>query len=208
MNQNLYYCMHIKIWVNLTYKKIVGPYFCGHYSLMWLGLLHRHYQLTSTWTKNHTRLMAYFYYCISKLVTKSSVLLLATLFIFSMCYRIAFLKILNTCLELIPTRNSLPIHCQPWITHNLKRFSRRKQHAYNYACIIKNPSDWLQYNNIKKQSHQECHSAYNNYVQNLINPNTNAISKCLWNFIKSKKHDLTGVGPFVHNGIMYADPQD
>ena len=30
----------------------------------------------------------------------------------------------------------------------------------------------------------------------------------LWNFIKSKKHDHTGVGPLVHNGTMYTDPQD
>ena len=45
------------------------------------------------------------------------------------------------------------------------------------------------YNNIKKQSRQECRSAYNNYVQNLIDPNTKAISKR----IKSKNHDHTGL---------------
>ena len=120
----------------------------------------------------------------------------------------SFLKILNTCLELIPTRNSLPIHRQPWITRNLKRLSRRKQRAYNRARITNDPSDWLRYNNIKKQTRQECRSAYNNYVQNLINPNTNAISKRLWSFMKSKKHDHTGVGPLVHDGTMYTDPQD
>ena len=95
----------------------------------------------------------------------------------------SFLKIPNICLELIPTRNSLPIHRQPWITRNLKRLSRRKQRAYNRARITNNPSDWLRYNNIKKQTRQECCSAYNSYVQNLINPNTNAISKRLWSFI-------------------------
>ena len=30
----------------------------------------------------------------------------------------------------------------------------------------------------------------------------------LLNFIKSKKHDHTGVGPLVHNGTMYTDPHD
>ena len=118
----------------------------------------------------------------------------------------SFLKILNTCLELIPTRNSLPTHRQSWITHNLKRLSRRKQHAYNHARITNNPYDWLRYNNIKKQTRQECRSAYKNYVQSLINPNTNAISKHLWSFIKSKKRDHTGVVPLVHDGTTYTDP--
>ena len=119
----------------------------------------------------------------------------------------SFLKILNTCLELIPTRNSLPTHRQPWITRNLKWLSRRKQCAYNRACINNNLCDWLRYN-IKKQSCQECCSAYNHYVQNLINPTTNAISKRLWSFIKSKKRDYTGAGPLVHDGATYTDPQD
>ena len=49
---------------------------------------------------------------------------------------------------------------------------------------------------------------HNNYVQNLITPNTKTISKHLWSFIKNKKCDHTGVGPLIHGGTTYTDPQD
>jgi len=39
---------------------------------------------------------------------------------------------------------------------------------------LNKPSDWLPYN-IKKQCRQECCTAYNNYMQNVVNPNTKAI---------------------------------
>ena len=42
----------------------------------------------------------------------------------------------------------------------------------------------------------------------LYDPNTNAISKHLWSFIKSRKHDHTGVGLLFHDKTMYTDPQD
>ena len=45
----------------------------------------------------------------------------------------------------------------------------------------------------------------NNYVQNLVNPNTKAISKMFMDLHQSKKHDQTGVGPLSYGGKMYTD---
>ena len=109
-------------------------------------------------------------------------------------------------MELIPTKTNPSNHRQPWITCKIKNLSWKKQHAYNHARLTNTPSNWLHYNNIIKQSRQACHTAYNNYISNLIDPNTKAVSKRLWTLIKNKKLDHTGVGPLIHNGTTYTDP--
>jgi len=49
-------------------------------------------------------------------------------------------------------------------------------------------------------------AGFNQYASTLIDPNSNAITKRLWSYIKSKKVDHTGVGTL--RGSTYTDSQD
>jgi len=40
---------------------------------------------------------------------------------------------------------------QHWTSHNVKHFSRKKQHAYNHALTTALPSDWSKYYDLKRQ---------------------------------------------------------
>ena len=56
------------------------------------------------------------------------------------------------------------------------------------------------------ESHEPCKSAYNTYLNNIVDPETNENPEKLWSFIKSKKTDNTGVARLqAKNGITYSD---
>ena len=71
-----------------------------------------------------------------------------------------------------------------------------------------NMTAWAKYKDIKIQCQYECHTSFNLYVSNLIDPNSNAVSKRLWSYIKSKRLDHTGVSTLKHQGSTYSDSQE
>ena len=73
-----------------------------------------------------------------------------------------FVRICNTCLDLVPTKLSSSSFKQPWITTHIKRLSRRKQRAYNYARKTNEAQQWSNYYNLKRECQRECRTAYNN----------------------------------------------
>ena len=117
-----------------------------------------------------------------------------------------FLDICNTCtcMKLIPTKQISTKYCCPWITPSSKGLTRKKQCAYNRACLTNLQTDWLCYRDIKKQSQQGCRLAYNKYLSSLVDPSSNTVTKRLWTLIKNKRK---GVSPLVDHGITYTDPK-
>ena len=57
--------------------------------------------------------------------------------------------------------------------------------------------------NIRILNRYECRKCFNQYVAKLIDPNSNAVTKRLWSYIKSKKLDHTGVSMLKHQGSTY-----
>ena len=49
---------------------------------------------------------------------------------------------------------------------------------------------------------------FNQYVSNLLDPNSNAVTKRLWSYIKSKRLDHTGVSSLKHQRYTYTKPQE
>ena len=68
--------------------------------------------------------------------------------------------------------------------------------------------DWSKYYAIKKECQFECRAAYNKYFHDLIDPNSDIITKRLWAYIKSKKQDQTGIGALNYQGNTYTDSKD
>ena len=119
-----------------------------------------------------------------------------------------FMSICNTCMDLVPTKLSSTKHHQPWINSHIKRLTRKKQRAYNHARSTNTEHDWARYKDIKRQCQYECRNSFNLYVSNLIDPNSNAVSKRLWSYIKSKRLDHTGVSTLKHQGSTYSNSQE
>ena len=68
-----------------------------------------------------------------------------------------------------------------------KKITHRRQHAYNQARRSNLATDWSKYYDLIRECQHECHTAFNKYVSNLIDPNKNIIAKRLWSFIKNKR---------------------
>ena len=95
---------------------------------------------------------------------------------------------------------------EPWITNYIKQLTRRKQCSYNHAHLTNLSEDWSKYYDLIKQCQCECHLALNNYISTLVDSSSNAITKKLWPYIKSRKQDHTGVGPLNHHDTTITDP--
>ena len=61
---------------------------------------------------------------------------------------------------------------------------------------------------LKRQSQHECHTTFNRYVSDLVDPNKNTITKHLWSFFKNKRQDSIGVGTLKHQGETFVDATD
>ena len=120
-----------------------------------------------------------------------------------------FVRICNTCLDLVPTKLSSSSFKQPWIITHIKCLSRRKQCAYDHARNSKTneAQQWSNYYNLKRECQRDCHTAYNKYVSNMVDPNKNVVTKKLWSYIKNKRQDnIGGVGPLNFQGETHTDP--
>jgi hypothetical protein len=72
---------------------------------------------------------------------------------------------------------------QAWINTEIKRFSRKKQKAYNKVKASKKTKDWDHYISIKKKCQIECRKPYNNYVSTMLNNDIKSNPKRLWSFV-------------------------
>jgi len=61
------------------------------------------------------------------------------------------------------------------------------------------------YCDIKRQSQHECHTAFNRYVSNLVDPEKNNYQTLM---VLNKKQDHIGVSTLKHQGETYVDATD
>ena len=72
--------------------------------------------------------------------------------------------------------------------------------------MTRKAKDTKRYDNLKNITNKACKSAYNSYLNNIVDPDSQENPKKIWSFIKSKKNDNTGVSPLkAKNGITYSD---
>ena len=106
----------------------------------------------------------------------------------------------------VPSKMTSTRFSQPWITRKVKRLSRQKKRSFDKARRTKKPKDFQRYKDLKNASRTACKEAYNDYVTNIISPESSTNPKRFWSFINSKKCDSTGVAPLkAANGITYSD---
>ena len=61
---------------------------------------------------------------------------------------------------------------------------------------------------LKKECRSECKQVFNNYLANIISPESKTNPKRFWSFIKGRRCDHSGVAPLKSKeGIMFSDSQ-
>ena len=106
----------------------------------------------------------------------------------------------------VPSKMSSTRFHQAWITTSLKRLTRKKKRAFNKAKQSSSPSDFSRYQKLKKETRSACKHAFNDYLTNIVSPDSVSNPKRFWSFIKSRRCDSSGVAPLKgHDGVMYSD---
>ena len=80
---------------------------------------------------------------------------------------------------MIPKRLSSANDRPPWITRDIKRLSRMKQHKYNNAHRMNLDEDWSAYHHLKKEIKKLCRISHNNYISTLLGKH-NKCTKKFW----------------------------
>ena len=116
---------------------------------------------------------------------------------------------LDTILESsVPSKMTSSRFSKPWINRDVKALSRRKKRSFAKARRTGNRRDIKRYQTLKKATRTACKSAYNEYVTNIISPESTTNPKRFWSFINSKHKDNSGVVPLKSSdGITYSDPE-
>lgn len=99
-------------------------------------------------------------------------------------------------------------YSQPWFTSDCKKLVRNKKKLYQKVRKGKLGIDCAEYRNAVIQSRKTWWHAYNTFVRNYLNENSNFKSKCFYSYIKSKQIDTIGVSPLKSNGSVYIDSKD
>ena len=106
----------------------------------------------------------------------------------------------------VPSKMSSTRFHQAWITTSLKRLTRKKKKSFIRAKRSQSPTDFLWYKQLKKEAKSACKRAYNDYVTNIVSPDSSVNPKRFWSYIKSKRCDFSGVAPLKStDGITYSD---
>ena len=107
----------------------------------------------------------------------------------------------------VPAKVATSRYNQPWITTKSKQLTRRKTRSYNQQKgKPKNSQEHQRYVKLKRSVEKECKNAHNNYLKDVVSPDSGNSTKKFWSYVKSKKNDNIGVAPLKDNlGILHTD---
>ena len=116
-----------------------------------------------------------------------------------------FKQLCLDCINSIPHKMSSSRFNQPWVTAYTKRLCRKKKRLYNKAHSSGLSTDWINYHRMKRQVQYECRNAYEQYIANLINSESQCTNKRFWSFIKNQRCDPSGVPSLTKDGSIISD---
>ena len=97
--------------------------------------------------------------------------------------------------KFVPSKTLGTRYHLPWLSSSLKRLIRKKQRLYNKAKSYQDPADWEEYKILQHKVRNLLRSSHYKYLQNAVNSASDTVNqKSFWRYIKSKRHDSTGIG--------------
>ena len=111
--------------------------------------------------------------------------------------------------QFVPHRTSSTRDRPPWITSEVKKLIRARNHLFNK--IKQNPTDNRKekLRSLKKKINKATKEAYWSYTENLITEtDSNSNNKKLWTFIKHRKTDSIDISPLKVNDTVKDTPRE
>ena len=97
---------------------------------------------------------------------------------------------------------------QSWITRKCRSLIRKKKKYYNRARRSNSVYDWQRFKEIRIETQKQCRLAKRSYISTRISTDESKNNKFLFQYVKSRRTDNTGVSPLVENGTTHVLPKD
>ena len=111
--------------------------------------------------------------------------------------------------KFVPSKTLGTRYHLPWLSSSLKRLIRKKQRLYNKAKSYQDPADWEEYKILQHKVRNLLCSSHYKYLQNAVNSASDTVNqKSFWRYIKSKRHDSTGIGSLKTPTGDVTEPSD
>ena len=93
----------------------------------------------------------------------------------------------------------------PWFSKDLKKMCKRKKRVYKKAKRSRNPEDWQEFCNIRKDMHKQLRSARLSYIIQFLTTAMTHKPKVFWSFISKLRQDNQGIGDLNTAGNIISD---
>ena len=87
----------------------------------------------------------------------------------------------------VPSKMTSTRFNQPWITKEVKALSRRKKRSFKKANMSKKDRDKNRYHQLKSATRSACKKAYNDYITNIISPDSTSNPKTFLGFYQQQE---------------------
>ncbi len=114
-------------------------------------------------------------------------------------------KIINIMNQYVPHRLTTSRHNLPWFNKDLKKLCKRKKQLYNKAKRTRNPEDWTEFCDIRRNMHKHLRSARLSYISQFLTTTITEKPKSFWSFISKLRQDNQGIGDLNIAGNIISD---
>ena len=114
-------------------------------------------------------------------------------------------KIINIMNQYVPSRLTTSRFNLPWFSKDLKKMCKRKKRLYKKAKRSRNPEDWQEFCNLRKDMHKHLRSARLSYINQFLTTAITDKPKAFWSFISKLRQDNQGIGDLNIAGDIISD---
>ena len=115
--------------------------------------------------------------------------------------------------KFVPTKTLRTKRSLPWITQDVLRSIRKRDHLYRKQKKSGKPKDRKAFQDQKHLAQRKLRKAHSEYLENLLGLHTTSVedadSKCspkkLFNYIKNTRQDSCGIAPLRKDGLLHTE---
>ena len=109
----------------------------------------------------------------------------------------------------IPSKISSSRFSFPWVNRSIKRDIRKKQRLYNKARKWGKATHMSEFRRLRRSIDRKIRKSYKTYIRDIIGGSLKSDNtKPFWNFIKSKRKEVSGVSPLNVAGKILSTAYD
>lgn len=109
----------------------------------------------------------------------------------------------------IPSKISSSRITHPWVNNSIKRDINKKKRLYNRAKKYGSTSRWSKFKKYRREIDRKIRRAHKSYLRDVIGASLKSENtKPFWNFVKSKKQNVSGISPLHINDRIISSAKE